>query len=352
MQRQRREEQAQGAAEGRDDHAFRDELQDDIHAVCAEGESCRDFLAARGEPCEQKIRDVRARDEQHAADRAEEHQVTLALLADGVFQERHHLDHRRRVRIGRVGRFISARDDVHRFARALNRHAGPQPRERLEIEPAAVQLRRNEKRHFCRPRHPKLDLVQRKRFRGFRQHADDRVRPAVERDRLADRGFLSVEMASPEAWAQEHDGLAARSILVSGEVSAHLGFEPKDRQHRGRRVESEHLFRVAASGQGERAERAEREVAEHVLPFLDFEKAGIRKRRSRQVLLGKRRTQPDQALGLLIGQRSQENRIDDAEERDVSADSQREPQHGGGRKAGRLEQLPHGVADSEGHSAY
>ena len=61
-------------------------------AAGAEREARGDLLAAAGEPREQQVGDVCAGDQQHAADRAEEHQIALALLAHGIVQQRHDLD--------------------------------------------------------------------------------------------------------------------------------------------------------------------------------------------------------------------------------------------------------------------
>ena len=155
-----REQQAERAAEYGHEHALRHELQHHVEPVRAERESRRNFLATRREPREQQVGDVRARDQQHAADRAEEHHVTPALLADRILEQRHHLDLRRRVHIGRVGLTIARRDDVHRFARLLERDARSKTRNRLEEEAAAIQLRRREKRHLGRSRHPDLNLIE------------------------------------------------------------------------------------------------------------------------------------------------------------------------------------------------
>ena len=59
-----------------------------------------------------------------------------------------------------------------------------------------------------------------------------------------------------------------------------------------------------------------------------------------------RRAQSDQPVRLAIRQRTQKDRVDDAEERDVRADSEREAEDGDQREAGRLEQLTDGVTHS------
>ena len=59
--------------------------------------------------------------------------------------------------------------------------------------------------------------------------------------------------------------------------------------------------------------------------------------------------QSHQSIGLVIGQRPQEHGVDDAEERDVGADAEREAENGDEGEARRLEQLPGGVAEHGRH---
>ena len=124
--------------------------------------------------------------------------------------------------------------------------------------------------------------------------------------------------------ADEHDRLAPGTVFVCGKLRPSSGSTPERRQQRGRGVKPDHLLRVAASGQRERIADGQREVAEHLLPLLHLEKARIRKADAHEVLRVVRRAQPDQPIGLAIGQRPQEHRVDHAEQRDVRADAERE----------------------------
>ena len=67
----------------------------------AEREARGDLPPPAGEARQQQIGDVRAGDQEHAAHGAEEQQIALPLIADGIVEERHDLDLRRRVDVGR-----------------------------------------------------------------------------------------------------------------------------------------------------------------------------------------------------------------------------------------------------------
>ena len=257
---------------------------------------------------------------------------------------------RRRVDVGGVRRAVAGGDDVHRLARLRQRDARPQPRDGLKEEAAAVQLRRRQERHFGGPRHPDLQLIQRERRCGLGQDADDGVRRAVERERLAEHRRIAVEALLPHRMADQHDVLAAGRIFVRREIAADHRLQAQRRQQRRRGLEANELFRIAAAGQRERVADRQREIAEHLLPLLHFEEARIGEADAREVLRLVRRAQSDQPVRLAIRQRTQEDRVDDAEERDVRADAEREAEDGDQREAGRLEQLTDRVTDL-GHAA-
>ena len=61
--------------------------------------------------------------------------------------------------------------------------------------------------------------------------------------------------------------------------------------------------------------------------------------------------EPHQSIGLVIRQRPQEHGVDDAEERDIGANAEREAENGDEREPRRLEQLTEGVAERGSHGA-
>ena len=118
--------QAERAADDRQHHALGEQLADDAAARAAERGADRDLaLAARGAH-QQQVRDVRARDQQHEADGAEQHEQRLPHVADEHLADR--IDAERCVRPERV---LELRCEVgrRRFQprlRLLERDAGLQ----------------------------------------------------------------------------------------------------------------------------------------------------------------------------------------------------------------------------------
>jgi hypothetical protein len=82
-------------------------------------------------------------------------------------------------------------------------------------------------------------------------------------------------MPLPEAMTDEGDVFAAGPILVGGEIPPEHRFEAERGQERCRRIETDHLFRVAATGERKRIERRQRQVAEDLLPLLHLEEAWV-----------------------------------------------------------------------------
>ena len=257
---------------------------------------------------------------------------------------------RRRVDVGGVRGAVIGGDDVHRFARLRQRHARPQPRDGLKEEAAAVQLRWSQERHVGRPRDPDLKLIQRERGCGLGQDADDDVRRAIERQCLTEHRRIAIETLLPHRMADQDDVLAAGRIFGWREIATDRRLQAQCRQQRRRGLEANELFRIAAAGQRERVAYRQREIAEHLLLLLHGEVARIGEADARQVLRLVRRAQSDEPVRFAIRQRTQKDRVDDAEERDVRADAEREAEDGDQREAGRLEQLTDRVTDL-GHAA-
>ena len=272
------------AAEQGHDHAFGHQLAHHVGATGAEREARRDFLAASGEAREQQVGDVRARNQEHAAHRAEQHQVALALLADGIVEQRHHLDLRRRIDVGRVRCAVAGGDDVHGLARLLQRDARAQPCDRPGRSSRRCSIATGTRNGTSAGRGTQI-------WNWFRGNAD----AASGRTPMIVYGAPSSVSACPRIdgsrlkrccqmrMADEHDALAAGAVLVCREIAAQQRLEAQRRQQRGRGVKPDQLLGVSPSGQRERVARREREVAEHLLALLHFEEAGIRKADAREV---------------------------------------------------------------------
>ena len=128
--------------------------------------------------------------------------------------------------------------------------------------------------------------------------------------------------------ADQHDVLAAGPIFVRREIAADLRLEAQAGSSA-----AEACRPMSCSGSPRPVSvnaltDRQREVAEHLLPLLHLEVPRIGEADARQVLRLVRRAQSDQPVRLAIRQRTQEDRVDDAEERDVRADAEREAENG------------------------
>ena len=85
-----REKHAGCSPENRQDHAFRKKLANEPSASGAEGGANRNLAVARGGPGQEQVGQVRAGDEQDAADRAEEGVEHGLHVAHEVILHRHH----------------------------------------------------------------------------------------------------------------------------------------------------------------------------------------------------------------------------------------------------------------------
>ena len=277
FQRPPRQQQARGSAEEGEEHAFGDELADHVEPCRTQREARRDLPAPSGKARQHEVGDVRARNEKHAPYGAEQQQITLSLLPDRIVQDWHDLDFRRRVEVGGVRDAVIGGDDVHRFLRLRQRCAGPQSRGGLKEKAAPVQLRLSQKWHVGRPRDPNLKLIQRERGGRFRKDADDVVRRAIERQRLAEHRRIAVEALAPHRMADQHDVRAAGSIFGRREIAADLRLQTQRGQQRGVGQEADDLFRIPVAGQREWVADRQGEIAEDLLliftaPKREYEK--------------------------------------------------------------------------------
>ena len=84
--------EAQRAADQRQQHIFGQQLPHDAAAGRAHRRADRDLAFSRGGPHEQQVRDVRAGDEQHEGDGANQHEQRRPDVADHPFLQQLHAE--------------------------------------------------------------------------------------------------------------------------------------------------------------------------------------------------------------------------------------------------------------------
>ena len=166
-----------------------------------------------------------------------------------------------------------------------------------------------------------------RRIHLARHHAGDGERLTVKIDRAPNNLGIPVEGAVPQAIADHHQRRRARFIFIFAESAADLRRQPdhveKVRGHKSDR----YSLRFAASNAAEiaRLQAGEREVLERgaVAPPIDVIRQGDGGVCSVDDLI-----KINKALRLRIRERTQEHRVDHAEDRGVRADAEREREHG------------------------
>ncbi len=182
------EREAERPAGERDHEALGQQLPHEAPAPGAERGAHGELGRPARRAHEQEARHVRARDEQHEADRAQEHPERPADVADDLPAQAQGLHAPPRVVLGiRLLELCAQRLQLR--VQLRHRHAVGQPAEGREAAPAAIVDVVDARRE----RLPHLPLADPRDERVGRQDADDREGLAVERDRPADDGRVAPE---------------------------------------------------------------------------------------------------------------------------------------------------------------
>ncbi len=224
------QQDARDAARDGEDDAFRQHLADDAPAAGADREADRHLPTARRGAREEQCRDVRAGDEENEGDGAEEHEdrAPQGRVDPAVVQGRRGGSPDGAANFHRVlVRDLPSHDPHLRVGRSGG-DAGLQASD--DFVPVVAVLRQDVRVDECaghRHGNPDLGLAPEAR-EAFGQNADDRQRPAVDRDRAADNRRRPAEAALPETVGDQGDRVRARgSVFVGRERAAE-----RPRKHR------------------------------------------------------------------------------------------------------------------------
>ncbi len=260
-QRPASHEKAGEAARDRKQTRFKQQLPDQLPPVRANRQADGHLLGARGSLREQQVRDVGARDEQHDARQAEEHQqrrprmcVHIALPSR-TGCELHALGHEPRhglVTHVLLERGFDAGHDrvVRRIERGLRlcaRDAGLQSRE--GVQPVGRSIRVDINRapdhppHRQRHEHARL-VAQGRPGESSGCHADNRHAQSVDDDRPADHVSGAAERVLPIVETEDHrTGRVEHVVVGRGEQPAGRG---REAQHR--KVTARHHLALCLDG--------------------------------------------------------------------------------------------------------
>ena len=357
-----REREPDEPAAHREAQAFGQQLPNQAAATRAERQAHRHLAVPRRGARQQQVPEIRARDEQHEPCGAEQHDERLGEAAAqrrcacrGGLQPQPLIEEslpRRRVSHGPVvGGEPLLEDDVGIRLRALERHTWAQAAEHVEphdllqaagpiVQPVAP--RQHDRLH--RQRNPGVgpltDRLAEERRRG---HADDGQDTAPQRDRPAEDVGPSAEAPLPVLVADDRvRGGAIRRLLARVEGLADRRRHAERREVRRRNQADGDLFGLAASGHprldllkgaARRHHRRERRVL-----VLHLAELGVGHQRALTVLRAGGDTprsgigQQHELVRVADGERAHQQPVQQAEDRGVGADAEREREDGDGRE--------------------
>ena len=156
---------------------------------------------------------------------------------------------------------------------------------------------------------------------------------------------VAAEARLPDAVGQDHVLVGVRLRLVLGEAAAEERLAPERGEERRRDRERPQLLRLAALGQVDAAAGEQRRVLDRGRLGLAIEVVGNRDAGLRQPHQRIGVPDEDQPVGVRIRQRPQERLVEQAEDRGVGADPERQGQDRDQGEDRLLAKRAEGVAD-------
>jgi hypothetical protein len=204
-----------------------------------------------------------------------------------------------------------------------------------DLEPVLVArlllavLRRKAERHVEREVLVELEAA--------RRDTDDAVALVVDGDVLADDLGVAAEAVLPERVGEDDDVVLARRLLLGGEPAAEVRANAEELEEAGRDGADRHALGGPGAGQVAGRRRVDGRRLEPLAHLLHVEVLEHREHLVRVGVLLVDAAEIDEPLGLAVRQRAEEDAADDAEDRGVRADPDRERQHHDGEEAGGAE---------------
>ena len=209
-------------------------------------------------------------------------------------------------------------------------------------------------RDAAQHRYPVVDAVVGEREPGGHD-ADDDTRPVVQRDRRSDDRGITPEVALPGTMAEQDHAVVAVLFLVGGERATVQRIDPQQREQRRRGGDAVESRRLVEARHGGRLVRVHGELCERVagLAPVQEQRLGRVGLLASAEILGTELANDRDGTRIVVRQRPQQHAVDDAEDRRVGADRQRQRDHDDRRIRGALAQRAHGLAQvlHQGHGS-
>jgi hypothetical protein len=316
------EAEAEDAAEQAQRHALQQQLARDPSASGAERHAHGELLLPPLHAHQQEVRHVRAGDEQHEADRAHQHPEHVADVAHEVLLEGPQAGGDVRVLEqllavpGRGGEALEGdgKQPRHVRVRLGDRRSRLETRDRLVAEVAEEDLGPVELEGEI-----ELGLHVEEAERAG-HHPDDLVSLAVDDEPPADRPGIAAQPRLPVRVAQDDGGWAPRLVVLGRERPAQERGHAEQREDAVRDAKDRHALRLGQSGHAGRAVGPEPHVLERPALVTRGEVEGRTGAQVDDVDAGGDVPDPDQLLGVGVGERLEEHAVQDAEYRGVGAD--------------------------------
>ncbi len=232
----------------------------------------------------------------------------------------------------------------HLFLRLRKSDAGPQPCNDMQEMKLAVLKQFGGKSQ----RSPEIDESPRV-GELRRHHSDNRVGLSVQPDRPANHVSVGGKLLFPEPMTQDEHMILARFPVLRQKSTAQERLCSKQRKQVGGKLKPHYRQRRPSVGQSVRLIHGVGHVFKDMVASFPIGVVGARHFvlcLSLQIHLPDR----DQPVGLSIGQRSQQHRMENTENSGVRTNAQGQSDDGSNGKARALEQLTDSVAKVVDHS--
>ena len=163
-------------------------------------------------------------------------------------------------------------------------------------------------------------------------------------DLPADDRRVPGERALPQLVREDCHRLGVRDVLLLGEDTAAIGGNAERLEQRRRSGHGVHAFGRIALAQVDRVRPIRANLGVRPRPLAQLE---VLRRRDPELVepeAGELARDHHELAGLRVGERFEDDAVDDAEDRAIGADAQRERQDGEECEARRSRQASHGVA--------